>query len=97
VIERIAEKDDVVVYPDGYEGHFNDCRRVASYSARTLNVDDVGFIKRIVERLGAEKKINPERVYAIGCSNGGHLALRLALEAPELIKGAWQLLAASTR
>jgi polyhydroxybutyrate depolymerase len=88
-LEGIAQRDNVVVvYPDGYEGHFNDCRRVASYSARTLNVDDVGFTKRIIEQLGAEKKINPERVYAIGYSNGGHMALRLALEAPELIKGA---------
>jgi polyhydroxybutyrate depolymerase len=89
VIERIAEKDNVVVvYPDGYEGHFNDCRRAASYSARTLDVDDVGFIRRIVEQLGAVKKINPERVYAIGYSNGGQMALRLALETPEVITGA---------
>jgi polyhydroxybutyrate depolymerase len=89
VLERIAEKENVViVYPDGYEGHFNDCRRVASYSARQLNVDDVGFTKRIIERLVAQKKINAEHVYAVGYSNGGHMALRLALETPELVKGA---------
>lgn len=89
VLERIAEKENVVVvYPDGYEGHFNDCRRVASYSARTLNMNDVGFAKGIIERLVADKKINSERVYAIGYSNGGHMALRLALETPEMIKGA---------
>lgn len=87
-LERIAVKENiVVVYPDGYEGHFNDCRRVASYSARILNVDDVGFTKRIVERLVTEKKINPEHVYAIGYSNGGHMALRLALETPQMVKG----------
>jgi polyhydroxybutyrate depolymerase len=89
VLERIAEKENVViVYPDGYEGHFNDCRRVASYSARKLNVDDVGFTKRIIEQLVAEKKINSGRVFAIGYSNGGHMALRLALETPEMVKGA---------
>lgn len=89
VLERIAEKENVViVYPDGYEGHFNDCRRVASYSARKLNVDDVGFTKRIIELLVAEKKINAEHVYAVGYSNGGHMALRLALETPEVVKGA---------
>lgn len=87
-LERIAEKENVVVvYPDGYEGHFNDCRREASYSANTLNVDDVGFTKRIIELLVAQKKINPERVYAIGYSNGGHMALRLALETSEMVKG----------
>ncbi|MBW8879386.1 MAG: prolyl oligopeptidase family serine peptidase [Acidobacteria bacterium] len=87
-LEGIAQRENVVVvYPDGYEGHFNDCRRVASFSARKLNIDDVGFSKRIIERLAAEKKIDPERVYAMGVSNGGHMALRLALEAPELVKG----------
>jgi polyhydroxybutyrate depolymerase len=89
VLERIAEEDNIViVYPDGYEGHFNDCRRVASYSARRLNVDDVGFTRRIIEQLAAGKKIDAGRVYAIGYSNGGHMALRLALETPELIRGA---------
>ncbi len=88
-LERMAEQDNVVVvYPDGYEGHFNDCRRVASYSARALDIDDVGFTRRIIEQLAAEKGINPERVYALGYSNGGHMALRLALEAPETVKGA---------
>ena len=51
-IEPIAERENVVVvYPDGFKGHFNDCRRVASYAARTANIDDVGFMRRIVDRL----------------------------------------------
>jgi polyhydroxybutyrate depolymerase len=88
VLERIAERDNVVVvYPDGHEGHFNDCRREASFSARKLNVDDVDFARRIVAQLVARKGVNPRRVYALGYSNGGHMALRLALEAPELVRG----------
>jgi len=87
-LERIAQRDNaVVVYPDGYEGHFNDCRRVASYSARTLNIDDIGFIKQIIERLVTEKQVDPQRVYAIGYSNGGQMALRLAMESPDLVRG----------
>lgn len=87
-VERFATRENtLVVYPDGYEGHFNDCRKVASYSARTLNMDDVGFIRRITEQLVIEKGINTEHVYAMGYSNGGHLAFRLALEAPGLVKG----------
>lgn len=89
VIERIAEKENVIiVYPDGYEGHFNDCRRVASYSARTLNVDDVSFTTRMIEQLVADKKVDSGRIFALGYSNGGHMALRLALETPEMIRGA---------
>jgi len=88
VLEPIAEKDNVViVYPDGYEGHFNDCRREASYSARKLNMDDVGLTQGIIQQLVADKKINPQQVFAIGYSNGGHMALRLALEVPKVVKG----------
>ncbi|HEX6704293.1 MAG TPA: PHB depolymerase family esterase [Albitalea sp.] len=87
-LERIAQRAHaVVVYPDGHEGHFNDCRRVASFSARRLDVDDVGFSRRIVERLAAQGRIDPSRVYALGVSNGGQMALRLALEAPDLVRG----------
>jgi polyhydroxybutyrate depolymerase len=87
-LERMAERDNVViVYPDGFEGHFNDCRREASYSARRLAVDDVGFTRRIVEELIAQDGIDPTRVFALGYSNGGHMALRLALEDPELVRG----------
>jgi polyhydroxybutyrate depolymerase len=88
VLERMAERDNVVlVYPDGYEGHFNDCRREASYSARRLNVDDVGFVRRIVRGLIEQHAVDLARVCAIGYSNGGHMALRLALEAPDLVAG----------
>jgi polyhydroxybutyrate depolymerase len=88
VLERMAERDNVVlVYPDGYEGHFNDCRREASYSARRLDVDDVGFVRRIVAGLVEQHRVDPQRVYALGYSNGGHMALRLALEDPDLVRG----------
>jgi polyhydroxybutyrate depolymerase len=87
-LERFATKQNtVVVYPDGYEGHFNDCRKLASYSARALDIDDVGFIRHITERLVTEKQISTEHIYAMGYSNGGHLAFRLAMEAPGLLKG----------
>lgn len=87
-LERFAAKQNtVVVYPDGYEGHFNDCRKLASYSARALDIDDVGFIRHITERLVTEKQISTEHIYAMGYSNGGHLAFRLAMEAPRLLKG----------
>lgn len=86
--ERLArEQGAVVVYPTGIEGHFNDGRVTASYSARTLNIDDVGFIRAIVATLAAELHIDRQRVYAFGYSNGGHMAMRLAAEAPDLVAG----------
>lgn len=87
-LERLAQESNaIVVYPNGFEGHFNDCRRVASYSARTLNIDDVLFTESILRGLETEFAIRSDKVFAIGYSNGGHMALRLGLQRPDLIKG----------
>src|SRR5262245_361151 len=84
--DELADRDGfVVAYPDGFERHWNDCRRVAPYSANTLGVDDVGFLRALVARLEAELGVDPARVYATGMSNGGQMAYRLALEAPDLV------------
>jgi polyhydroxybutyrate depolymerase len=76
----------VVVYPDGFEGHWNDCRVQATYSARTQHIDDVGFVRALIDRHVEERKIDRGRVYATGFSNGGHMCYRLAMEAPELVR-----------
>lgn len=75
----------VVVYPEGFEGHWNDCRKKATYSAKKLNIDDVTFIRQIAQQLHQRYQVNLMKVYAMGYSNGGHMAYRLALEAPDLI------------
>ncbi len=86
--ERLASRHGaVVVYPSGVEGHFNDGRLVASYSARTLNIDDVGFMRAIVDALATAHAIDRARVFAFGYSNGGAMAMRLAAEAPDLVAG----------
>lgn len=87
-IERMArEHGFAVAYPDGFEGHFNDCRREASYSARTQHVDDIGFTRSLIDTLVREHSIDHVRVFAIGYSNGAQMVLRLALEAPALVAG----------
>jgi polyhydroxybutyrate depolymerase len=81
--DRLADKNGfVVVYPDGYEGYWNGCNIVGDYAANKLNIDDVGFLTRLVDKLIGEIGIDPARTFAMGISRGGSMALRLALEAP---------------
>ena len=81
--ERLAdERGFAVVYPDGYEGYWNACNIVGDYSANKLNIDDVGFLTGMVDKLVTEIGVDPGRVFATGISRGGHMAFRLALEAP---------------
>ena len=81
--ERLADEHGfAVAYPDGYEGYWNACNIVGDYSANKLNIDDVGFLTGMVDKLIAELGVAPGRVFATGISRGGHMAFRLALEAP---------------
>ena len=81
--ERLAdERRFAVVYPDGYEGYWNACNIVGDYSANKLNIDDVAFLRSLAEKLTMQMTLDPRRIFAIGISRGGHMAFRLALEAP---------------
>lgn len=82
----------VVVYPDGQLDHWNDCRTAPGNPARAAAVDDVGFLRALVAGLAADpalagQPIDDRRVFVFGLSNGGHMGLRLALEAPDLVAG----------
>ncbi len=46
---------------------------------------DVTYVRRIVEQLETELKIDRARVYATGLSMGGGMSFQLALEAPDLV------------
>ena len=87
-LERMAdEKKFILVYLSGFEGHFNDCRKKASYSAKLKNIDDIAFTKSILNKLKAERNIKNSKIFALGYSNGGQMSYRLAIETPELVTG----------
>src|SRR5687767_8339572 len=46
--EQLADEYGfIVVYPEGYEGHWNDCRKKGPYAAKRLAIDDVGFMRTL--------------------------------------------------
>jgi polyhydroxybutyrate depolymerase len=81
--ETLADRENfVVVYPDGFERYWNDCRKQGSFSAKTRNVDDVGFIHTLIDRFRGDFGIDAAHVFVMGFSNGGQMAFRLTLELP---------------
>jgi len=80
------QKGFIAVYPQGFEGHWNDCKVLGPYSAKRENIDDVGFLHALVDRLTKDHGVDPERVYVTGISNGGSMTLCLALQTPELAR-----------
>lgn len=81
--ERLADAHGfAVVYPKSFAFDWNDCSAIGNTELNGIRGDDVGFLAAMVDKLVAELKLDPARVFATGVSNGGSMAIRLALEDP---------------
>ena len=77
----VADREGfIVVYPDGINGHWNDGRNVPNFKSHRENIDDVGFIRRLVERLTGQLNLDTTRVFAAGMSNGAMMCHRLGCD-----------------
>ncbi len=88
---RIAEQEGVVlVVPNGVNAetgdtygndqNWNDLR--SDTAAGQHDVDDVGFLLALLERVVSELELDQPRVFVTGASNGGMMTFRMLLEAP---------------
>ncbi|MDF8262806.1 alpha/beta hydrolase family esterase [Luteipulveratus flavus] len=81
--DRLADRHGfVVAYPDGYRGNWNEPRIGGRFAAKELGLSDVDLLRDVAT---SSDEVDPRRVYATGFSSGGQMALRLALEAPDLV------------
>ena len=85
--DQLADNDNaIVIYPDGVNGHWNDCRRaLAERQPVGQAVDDVAFLRALIDRFRTD--FAAAAVFVMGFSNGGEMAYRLALEQPDAIAG----------
>lgn len=90
---RISDKADIenfiVVYPEGVKGG---AFEISSWNAgwccgyaSSSDVDDVGFIDTLLDKLINNYSIDTNRIYATGMSNGGFMSYRLACELSDRI------------
>lgn len=84
--QQANERGFLVAYPDGMEGTWNGCRAGAAIPANLQQIDDPGFLRVLIAYLHATYNVDTERVYALGFSNGAHLALRMAFEMPDAVR-----------
>lgn len=82
----------IVVYPNGIGGRFGFMKKRRTWNAGRCcgravkqNVDDVGFIEKMIEDIDSKFSIDTRRVYVTGMSNGAMMAYRLACEIPDKI------------
>ena len=79
--ERLADQRGfAVVYPNGQDGHWNTCE--IDRDAQKPAPDDVRFLTALADRFIGQIRTDRNRVFSVGLSEGGFMAIRLALEAP---------------
>lgn len=85
---EIAERENLILLvPKGLSGAdddlgWNDCRSDATGNPAS---DDVAFIRQLISETVNRYGADARRVYVNGISNGGHMSIRLGLEAADSI------------
>lgn len=90
LISKSEAEGFVVVFPNGYSKFKSG--KLATWNAgaccanaRDKNIDDVGFVRKMIANLTRELNINRQMIFATGMSNGGMMSYRLACEMSDTI------------
>jgi polyhydroxybutyrate depolymerase len=78
----VAATGYATVYPDALNGQWNN-----GLEATGSLPDDVGYLRTLIGKLASYGITDPRRVYVVGASEGGMMALRFACEAGDLVAG----------
>lgn len=74
----------IVAYPDSYNSNNSWNVGWCCQDAQQNEIDDVGFAKALVEHVSSIACVDPNRVFATGCSNGGGMTYKVACEAADV-------------
>jgi polyhydroxybutyrate depolymerase len=81
--EKSDEVGFIVVYPMGLDLSWN-AGSLCCGPSQANGVDDEGFMRALVAKMGLQASIDSKRVYATGISNGGAMAHMLACRDADL-------------
>ncbi|MEM7365066.1 MAG: PHB depolymerase family esterase [Pseudomonadota bacterium] len=74
----------IVVWPAGLHRSWNGGQGCCGFSQED-DIDDVGFLRKMVAKVAEGGQVDLRRVYATGLSNGSAMSQRLANEASDLL------------
>jgi polyhydroxybutyrate depolymerase len=84
---ELADRDGFfVVYPQGIGKSWNDGRPDKISDAHRKRIDDVGFLRALIEDLIARYPIDAKRIFVTGISNGGLMSYQLGCSLPDKIR-----------
>jgi polyhydroxybutyrate depolymerase len=93
---RVDSLQFVLVLPNGTESNdggrfWNSTPACCAPSGEEFQIDDVGYIRSLIEEAAATYSIDVDRIGLIGHSNGAAMTLRMVCEASDLVTSAVSL------
>lgn len=86
-LQALAAKEKLlIVYPDGYQHFWNECRKYSTSAANKENINENAFFIAMIEYFQTKYGISKNKIFAAGFSGGGHMAYKLGLTMPNQIK-----------
>lgn len=84
--ELAKQENFIVAYPYG-TGRVStwNAGKCCGYAMRN-NVDDVAYIRAMLEEIKSNYRIDEQRIYAVGMSNGGMMAYKLACDMGDVFR-----------
>jgi polyhydroxybutyrate depolymerase len=84
---ELADRDGFfVVYPQGIDKSWNDGRPDKISGAHRKGIDDVGFLRALIDHLIVRYPIDSKRIFVTGISNGGLMSYQLSCSLPDKIR-----------
>lgn len=91
--EKSKNEKLLLVYPDGYQHYWNECRKANTSVANIENINENAFFEKMIDYFVKKYHIDQKKVFAIGTSGGGHMAYKLALTMPEKFRAVTAIIA----
>lgn len=90
---RSKSEQLLLVYPDGYQHYWNECRKAATSAANIENINEQAFFDGMINYFVNKYPIKRNKIFAAGTSGGGHMAYKLALTMPGKFKAVTAIIA----
>ena len=81
-----AQEKLLIVYPNGYQHYWNECRKYSTAVANTENINEQAFFISMIQYFQIKYGISKHKIFAAGFSGGGHMAYKLGFTMPDQVK-----------
>jgi len=93
IAKASASEHFIAVFPFGYKGFWNECRKSSPAESNKIDIDEQAFFQSMINYFVEKYQVDRKQVFVIGTSGGGHMAYKLAMTMPDRFKAVSAIIA----